>query len=126
MERHRARAGHRRRRHPLLRDQSPQGQDREPWYGQALGAGQGDGLPPARWFEEEMIGAEGRGAAGPPAGLAGRVGRLFDAIEDPKTEETYTSSGIARMSLGDLSEEDVEGLRSGSLSDPPLSHLLAL
>jgi hypothetical protein len=66
-----------------------------------------------------MIGAEGRGAAGRPEGLAGRVGRLFDAIEDPKTEETYTSSGIARMSLGDLTEEDVEGLRSGSLSDPP-------
>jgi transcriptional regulator with XRE-family HTH domain len=61
----------------------------------------------------------GRGAAGRPEGLAGRVGRLFDAIEDPKTEETYTSSGIARMSLGDLTEEDVEGLRSGSVSDPP-------
>jgi len=30
------------------------------------------------------------------------------------------------MSLGDLTEEDVEGLRSGSLADPPLSHLLAL
>jgi hypothetical protein len=30
------------------------------------------------------------------------------------------------MSLGDLSEEDVEGLRSGSVSDPPLGHLLAL
>jgi len=30
------------------------------------------------------------------------------------------------MSLGDLTEEDVEGLRSGSVSDPPLSHLLAL
>jgi len=68
----------------------------------------------------------GRGAAGRPEGLAGRVGRLFDAIEDPKTEETYTSSGIVRMSLGDLTEEDVEGLRSGSVSDPPLSHLLAL
>ena len=30
------------------------------------------------------------------------------------------------MSLGDLGEEDVEGLRSGSVSDPPLSHVLAL
>jgi len=30
------------------------------------------------------------------------------------------------MSLGDLTEEDVEGLRSGSVANPPLSHLLAL
>jgi hypothetical protein len=30
------------------------------------------------------------------------------------------------MSLGDLKGEDVEGLRSGSVIDPPLSHLLAM
>lgn len=54
------------------------------------------------------------------------MGRLFDVIKDPKTGETYTGSGIARMSLGDLSEEDVKGLRSGSVTDPPLSHVVAL
>ena len=57
-----------------------------------------------------------------PEGLAGRVERLFDASEDPETGETYNSSGIARMSLGDLTEEDVEGpkerLRDRSLSEP--------
>jgi len=30
------------------------------------------------------------------------------------------------MSLGDLTEEDLEGLRSGSVTDPPLSHVVAL
>ena len=84
------------------------------------------GFPPALWFEEELTGADGRGAAGTRERLAGRVERLFDAIKDPKTGETYTPSKIARMSLGDLTEDDVEGLRSGSLADPPLSHLLAL
>jgi transcriptional regulator with XRE-family HTH domain len=84
------------------------------------------GFAPALWFEVEPSGADVRGAAGTREGLAGRVERLFDAIKDPKTGETYTSSKIARMSLGDLAEEDVEGLRSGSVSDPPLSHLLAL
>src|SRR5215203_7040977 len=84
------------------------------------------GFSPALWFEEELTGADGRGAVGRPEGLSGRVERLFDVIEDPRTGETYTSSGIARMSLGELTEEDVEGLRSGSVSDPPLSHLLAL
>src|SRR5215212_1777246 len=120
MEWYRARAGHGRRPHPLLRDQPPQGPHREPGYGQACGAGQGDGLPPALWFEEELSGADGRGAAGAPEGLAGRVERLFEVIEDPKAGEAYTSAGIARMSLGDLTEEDVEGLRSGSVTDPPI------
>ena len=84
------------------------------------------GFTPALWFEEELTGADRRGAAGTREGLAGRVERLFDVIEDPRTGETYTSSGIARMSLGDLTEEDVEGLRNGSVTDPPLSHLLAM
>jgi hypothetical protein len=61
-----------------------------------------------------------------PEGLAGRVERLFDVIEDPKTGETYTNAKVARMSLGELTEEDVEGIRSGSVTDPPLSHVLAL
>ena len=77
-------------------------------------------LPPALWFEEgKLPGANRRGAAGTREGLAGRVERLFDAIEDPKTGETYTNSKIARMSLGDLTEEDVVALRSGSVADPP-------
>jgi hypothetical protein len=83
-------------------------------------------FPPALWFEEGLSGADERGAAGMPEGLAGRVERLFDVIEDPKTGEASTSSKIARMSLGDLTEEDVEGLRSGSVTDPPLSHVVAL
>jgi transcriptional regulator with XRE-family HTH domain len=84
------------------------------------------GFPPELWFEEELTGAGGRGAAGRPEGLADRIERLFDAIKDPKTGEPYTNLRIARMSLGDLTEENVRGLRSGSESAPPLSHLLAL
>jgi transcriptional regulator with XRE-family HTH domain len=85
------------------------------------------GFPPTLWFEDELTGTDGRrGAGGPPAGLAGRVERLFEAIEDPKTGEAYTSAKIARMSLCDLTEEDVEGLRSGSVTDPHLSHVVAL
>jgi transcriptional regulator with XRE-family HTH domain len=84
------------------------------------------GFPPGLWFEEELFGADGRGDAGAPEGLAGRVGRLFEVIEDPKTGETYLSSGIARVSLGELTEEDVEGIRSGSVTDPPLGQVVAL
>jgi hypothetical protein len=85
------------------------------------------GFSAALWFEEELTaGAEGRGAVVGPERLAGRVERLFDVINDPKTGEEYTSSEIARMNLGDLGEGDVEGLRSGSVADPPLSHVIAL
>ena len=84
------------------------------------------GFPPALWFEEEPTGAEGRGAAGTREGLAGRVERLVHVINDPKTGETYTNSKIARMSLGDLTDEEVEGLRSGSVTDLSLRHVVAL
>src|SRR5215204_2515759 len=84
------------------------------------------GFPPGLWFEEEPTGADGRGPAGTPEVLALRIERLFDAIKNPKTGEEYTSSEIARMSLGDLAEEDVEGLRSGAIADPALSHVVAL
>ena len=57
---------------------------------------------------------------------SGLLRLLFDAIRDPKRGEAYTGSKVARMSLGDLTEEDVEGLRSGSVTDPPLSHVVAL
>ena len=84
------------------------------------------GSSPTLSFEEELPGTDGRGAAGIPTGLAGRVERLFDVIKDPKTGEAYTSTTIARMSMGDLTEEDVEGLRSGSVTDPHLSNVVAL
>ena len=80
-------SGPRGRHHPLLRHQPAQGQDRKPGHGQARGDRQGDGLPPALWFEEELTGADRRGAAGTRERLAGRVERLFDAIKDPKTGE---------------------------------------
>ena len=57
---------------------------------------------------------------------SGLLRLLFDAIRDPKTGEAYTGSKVARMSLGDLTEEDVEELRSGSVTDPPLNHVVAL
>jgi hypothetical protein len=84
------------------------------------------GFPPALWFEEELSGGARGGGAGASGGLAGRVERLFEVIKDPKTGETYTSARIARMSLGDLTEDDVLGIRAGALTDPPLNHLLAL
>jgi hypothetical protein len=55
-----------------------------------------------------------------------RVERLFGVIEDPKTGETYTSARVAQMSLGDLTEECIEGILAESIADPTLKQVSAL
>jgi hypothetical protein len=83
------------------------------------------GFPPEEWFEEGIghgpnrPGDEGRG-------IAGKVEHLFDAVRSPKTGEPYTNAEVARMSLGDLSEEDVEAIRTGAVGDPTVSQVVAL
>lgn len=51
---------------------------------------------------------------------------MFEVVGDPKTGESYTSADVARMSLGDLSEDEIEGIRSGAVSDPHLRQVIAL
>jgi hypothetical protein len=41
--------------------------------------------------------------------LAGRLEHLFGVIKNERTGEPYTNKEVARMSLGDLSEEEVGG-----------------
>ncbi len=84
------------------------------------------GFPPELWFEEDL-GAKGAVPAEPGrGGVAGRLEHLFEIIRNPKTGEPYTSAEVARMSAGDLSEETVEGIRNGTISDPSVSQVAAL
>jgi transcriptional regulator with XRE-family HTH domain len=83
------------------------------------------GFPPEAWFGA----VSGDGAHLAPAGgrdLAARVGHLFGAVRHPKTGEPYTNAEVARMSAGDLAEEEVEGIRSGRITDPTVGHVAAL
>jgi transcriptional regulator with XRE-family HTH domain len=83
------------------------------------------GFPPEAWFEESVsLDPDGPRDEGP--GIAGRAEHLFDAIRNPKTGESYTNADVARMTLGDLSREDIEGIRIGAISDPPVSQVAAL
>jgi transcriptional regulator with XRE-family HTH domain len=67
------------------------------------------GFAPEVWFEEGL-GSEGRTLVGPEgSSIAGRLGRLFETIKNPKTGEPYTSAEVAPMSAGVLTEESVEG-----------------
>jgi transcriptional regulator with XRE-family HTH domain len=54
------------------------------------------------------------------------VEHLFDAIRNPRTGEPYTNADVARMTLGDLCEEDVEKIRTGAIGDPSVSQVGAL
>jgi transcriptional regulator with XRE-family HTH domain len=84
------------------------------------------GFPPEVWFEDGL--GEGRsiGQAEESRGVAGRLEHLFEVVRNPKTGEPYTNAEVARMTLGDLSEEDVERIRTGAISDPTVSEVAAL
>src|SRR5215216_287192 len=84
------------------------------------------GFPPEVWFEEHI--GEGRAMrqAEGSHGVAGRLEHLFEVVRNPRTGEPYTNAEVARMTLGDLSEEDVERIRTGAVSDPSVGQVAAL
>jgi hypothetical protein len=84
------------------------------------------GSPPEVWFEEHL--GEGRSIEEVEdlRGLAGRLEHVFEVVRNPKTGEPYTNAQIARMTLGDLSEKNVERIRTGAIGDPSVGHVAAL
>ena len=83
------------------------------------------GFAPEAWFED----ATGDGARADRADgqdLSGRVGHLFGAVRHPRTGEPYTNAEVARMSAGGLTEEEVEGIRTGAIPDPTVGQVVAL
>jgi hypothetical protein len=43
-----------------------------------------------------------------------------------RTDEVFSSADLARLSLGDLSEDEVEGIRTGAIENPAISQVVAL
>jgi hypothetical protein len=101
------------------------GRIESPGYEKLAAIAKAMGFPPEEWFEEGVGGAPA-GRSGDGRGIAGRVEHLFDAVRNPSTGERYTNAEVARMTLGDLSEEDVEGIRTDSVSDPTVGQVAAL
>ena len=60
------------------------------------------------------------------ANLAQKVSYLFKVIKNDTTGESYTNADVARLSLGDLTEEEVEQIRIGANSNPSLDQVVAL
>jgi transcriptional regulator with XRE-family HTH domain len=102
------------------------GRIENPGYEKLAAMAKAMGFPPEVWFEDGL--GEGRsiGQAEESGGLAGRLEHLFEVVRNPKTGEPYTNAEVARMTLGDLSEKDVERIRTGAVSDPTVGQVAAL
>ena len=83
------------------------------------------GFAPEEWFDER-VGATSGEPRDEGRGIAGKVEQLFHAIRNPSTGGPYTNAEVARMTLGDLSEEEVEGIRTRAIGDPTVSQVAAL
>jgi transcriptional regulator with XRE-family HTH domain len=85
-------------------------------------------FPPELWFEEGS-GLNDGAVIDPGPGhlsVAERTNRLFDAIKNETTGRPYTNAEVARLSLGDLTEEQVEQIRTGKLTDPSMKQVVSL
>jgi transcriptional regulator with XRE-family HTH domain len=97
-----------------------------PGYTKLAAMAKAMGFPVEVWFEDGL--GEGRSIeqAEESRGVAGRLEHLFEVVRNPKTGEPYTNGEVARMTLGDLSEKDVEGIRTGAIGDPSVGQVAAL
>jgi transcriptional regulator with XRE-family HTH domain len=86
------------------------------------------GFPPESWFEELPDSGKGTSLQSLPedGSIAEKTNRLFEVVRNEKSGLPFTNAEVARMSLGDLSEEHVEKIRSGKLTNPSMNQVVAL
>jgi transcriptional regulator with XRE-family HTH domain len=97
-----------------------------PGYSKLAAMAKAMGFAPEMWFEDGLGEERSIGQAEESRGVASRLEHLFEVVRNPKTGEPYTNGEVARMTLGDLSEEDVERIRTGAESDPSVGQVAAL
>jgi transcriptional regulator with XRE-family HTH domain len=102
------------------------GRIENPGYEKMRAIAKAMGFAPEVWFEEHLGEERSIAQAEESRGVAARLEHLFEIVSNPKTGEPYSNSEVARMTLGDLSEEDVERIRTGAISDPTVSQVAAL
>jgi transcriptional regulator with XRE-family HTH domain len=102
------------------------GRIENPGYEKMRAIAKAMGFPPALWFEEDLS-SDGESPPQPEGrGIPGRVEHLFEVLKNPKTGESYTNAQVARMSAGEITEEEVEGIRTGKIADPSVGRVAAL
>jgi transcriptional regulator with XRE-family HTH domain len=102
------------------------GRIENPGYEKMKAIAKAMGFAPEMWFEDGSSEGRSIGQAEESRGLSSRLEQVFEVVRNPKTGEPYTNAEVARMTLGDLSEEDVERIRTGAVSDPTVGQVLAL
>src|ERR687897_2685475 len=102
------------------------GRIENPGYEKMRAIAKAMGFAPEVWFEDGLGEGLPIGEAEESRGVAGRLEHLFEVVRNPKTGEPYTNAEVAHMTLGDLSQEDVEGIRTGAIGDPTVSQAAAL
>jgi hypothetical protein len=102
------------------------GRIENPGYEKLAAMAKAMGFPPEVWFEDGLGEGLSIRQAEESRGVAGRLEHLFEVVRNPRTGEPYTSAEVARMTLGDLSEEEVERIRTGADSDPTVGQVAAL
>ena len=102
------------------------GRIENPGYEKMRAIAKAMGFAPEVWFEDGLGDKRPTTRGGESRGLASRLEHLFEVVRNPKTGEAYTNGEVARMTLGDLSEEDVERIRTGAVNDPTVGQVAAL
>ena len=102
------------------------GRIESPGYEKLAAMAKAMGFPPQVWFEDGLGEGQSIRQFEESRGLAGRLEHLFEVVRNPRTGEPYTNAEVARMTLGDLSEEEVERIRTGAVSDPTVGQVAAL
>jgi transcriptional regulator with XRE-family HTH domain len=97
-----------------------------PGYAKLAAMAKAMGFAPEVWFEDGLSEGLSIGQAEELSGVAGRLEHLFELVRNPKTGGPYNNGEVARMTLGDLSEKDVEGIRTGAIGDPSVGQVEAL
>src|SRR5215211_6924802 len=101
------------------------GRIENPGYAKLAAMAKAMGFAPEVWFEEGLGDWRPGEMAEESRSVAGRLEHLFEVVRNPKTREPYTNAEVARMTLGDLSEE-VDKIRTGAISDPTVGQVAAL
>jgi transcriptional regulator with XRE-family HTH domain len=102
------------------------GRIENPGYAKLAAMAKAMGFPVEVWFEEGLGDGRLTVRGAESHSIAGRLEHLIEVVRNPKTGEPYTNAEIARMTLGDISEEDVEKIRTGAISDPTVGQVAAL
>jgi transcriptional regulator with XRE-family HTH domain len=86
------------------------------------------GFPPELWFEEDLPTGSGAriGFDQGHVGIAKKIAHLMEMPSQEASSKSYTDADVARLSFGSLSEEDVEAMRTGRLTDPSVEQVMAL